>query len=77
MKLIVGLVLLLSVHMVAGQDDPNCIIPSSQGGCQVCATFYYILNGRCTPVNANCLGYNSTNGKCTTCMAGYKLNGNG
>lgn len=76
MKLTATLLLLL-ISVVLAQQDPNCMVPNPAGGCNVCAQFYYILNGKCTQVNANCLGYNSTNGKCTSCMPSYQLNSKG
>jgi hypothetical protein len=76
MKLSITVIVFMITVMLSAQD-PNCLIPTSQNTCQVCNTFFYILNGRCTAVNINCLGYNSTNGRCTSCQSGYQLNSNG
>jgi ABC-type thiamine transport system substrate-binding protein len=56
------------------QNDPLCAKYSSAGTCQTCVNYAYLAsNGKCQQVSTLCKTWNSTNGKCTSCFAGYVL----
>lgn len=71
------ILLVLALVATITSQDPNCMMPGPQGTCLACNTYYYIKDGRCLPVNANCLGYNPLDGKCTSCMIGFQMNDRG
>lgn len=71
------IVLILALAATVIGQDPNCLMPGPSGTCLACNTYFYLKDGQCLPVNANCLGYNPVDGKCTSCMIGFQMNDRG
>lgn len=62
----------------------NCITPItwcvtySGTSCSSCSSPYYVNSaGTCSAASASCATYNMQGGACTSCYAGYRVNGNG
>lgn len=64
------------VPLVPDNTAPSDLLCARWQGtvCQQCSASAYFSNGVCTQVNPLCKTFDSTNGACTSCYAGYNLN---
>ena len=55
--------------------EPGCLVWFRQG-CQSCYSGYYLLSGKCQPIDPLCSNFNLTTLECKSCYAGYYLSSN-
>lgn len=57
-----------------GKEIENCFAYTAQGACLECFDRFYVKDNMCAEVDVFCKKYSKTNGLCTDCYTGFKLN---